>query len=237
MRAPRLTPRHAWALSLLSACAPLPSELEREGACGPDVDDAPGLVVAAASDEFTYCSSCEPRCLIARDTLRSWDIDTRGGNGLAFDPASGGVENSARPRSCVEPPCPLEYEYSTGATYTRLYDAISSDDLSRSCDELIGQPVWQELSWDATIPPGTEIVLELRGGRSVAEVRTVTPVTARLSEIDTPTLNPTRVLMEAGLPLNPPILEVRVILHASVDRRATPTLRSLSMEIWCWEGE
>ena len=226
--------RHAWALWFLSACAPLPSELEREGPCGPERELPPGVVVAAASDEFTGCASCEPRCFRASDTLRSWDVVERGSNGLVFDPVSGGGVNAREPRPCAEPPCPLEYGYSTGATWTRVYEAVAADRLSR-CDAFGDIPLWT-VSWDAAIPTGTEIVLELRGGRTWLELSTATPVSVRLSALDAPSLHLTSVLLEAGLlgpQLTPQVLEVRAILQASADRRATPTLRSLSMELLC----
>ena len=72
------------------------------------------------------------------------------------------------------------------------------------------------------------------------ELPAATPVTIRLSELDTPSMSPTSAIREAGLSGRaeaPFVLEVRAILHASPDRRATPTLRSLSMEVWCVEGE
>jgi len=229
--------RHAWALSFLSACAPLPSELEGEGGCGPEPE--PGVVIAAASDEFTVCASCEPWCFHASDTLRSWDVERQGSNGMVFDPVSGGGVNATEPRPCAEPPCPMELGYSTGAPYPRPYEAFAADG-DAPCNEINEESNWDELSWDATIPTGTEIVLELRGGWTRPEISTALPVSVRLSELDPPRLDPTLAFIRAGLsgPLSTPgLLEVRAILHASADRRVTPTLRSLSMELLCLPGD
>lgn len=64
-----------------------------------------GVVVAAASDDPFTCSSCEPRCFRAVDTIRSTDVMERGTNGLVFNPATGGAENPGMPVTCTSGSC------------------------------------------------------------------------------------------------------------------------------------
>jgi hypothetical protein len=64
-----------------------------------------GVVVAAASDDPFTCSSCEPRCFRAVDTIRSADVMERGTGGLIFNPGTGGAENPGMPVTCTSGSC------------------------------------------------------------------------------------------------------------------------------------
>jgi hypothetical protein len=79
------------------------------GACEdihPMVDEnGVGVVIAAASDDPLQCSSCEPRCFRAVDTIRSRDVMERGTNGLIFNPGTGGAENPGTPVVCTSGSC------------------------------------------------------------------------------------------------------------------------------------
>lgn len=216
--------RHAWALSFLSACAPLPSELEAEGACGPEVELPAGVTVAAASDEFTVCSSCEPQCFRASDTLRSWDVEQRGSNGMVFAPSSGGAENRALIEPCEEPPCGVVY--STGATYTRLYDGAYDN-----CAP--GDVLWWGWGWSASVPEGTHITFDFRTAPSPRTLAEAVPAIVEIGPTTMPGGDLSDVFRSADIWRPWPFLEVRAVLHASVDRRRTPTLYSFYVEHSC----
>lgn len=130
-------------------------------------------------------------------------------------------------------------EYDTGATYTRLYNSLMTEDAATPsviCDPITELTVWGDFTWGATLPVGTSITFEFRGGRTPAEVAAATPVTYLATPASVPPINLTSMFMAAGQPVNPPLVEARAILNSSPDRYRTPTLRTMSAEFNCFPG-
>jgi len=70
-------------------------------------EDGQDVRIEAASDDPIVCSSCDPLCFRANDTIRSRDVMENGGNGLVFNPApgAGGAENPGMLVVCRDPSC------------------------------------------------------------------------------------------------------------------------------------
>ncbi|MBN8610622.1 MAG: hypothetical protein J0L92_08565 [Deltaproteobacteria bacterium] len=133
------------------------------------------------------------------------------------------------------------FEYGTGGTYTRLYDTTRTEDAATPsviCDPLTENPIYQEFGWDATVPEGTSITFEFRGGRTAAEAATAAPVLFNVTPTTLPPIpSVSAMFVMAGRDAaisQAPFMEVRAILNSSADRRLTPTLRGFSLEFICF---
>ena len=131
-------------------------------------------------------------------------------------------------------------EYDTGGTYTRVYDTTMTEDAATPsviCDPLTETPLFNEFTWDATLPTGTSITFEFRGGRSAAAAAAASPVSYVVNPATIPPIpNVTALFVMAGrdsAEAQAPFMEVRAVLNSSADRRRTPTLRGFSLEFTC----
>lgn len=131
-------------------------------------------------------------------------------------------------------------EYGTGATYTRLYDTTMTEDAATPsviCDPITERPVYRQFTWDATIPAGTSITFEFRGGNTAAMAAAAMPVSYSVLPATVPPIpDLTNLFLMAGrepLEAQSPYMEVRAVLNSSSDRRRTPTLRGFSLEFTC----
>jgi hypothetical protein len=78
-------------------------------------EDGRDVVVQAASDDPFACSPCEPLCFQARDFIEgNTDIVERGSNGLVFNPARGGGENTGNLVPCSDLSCGTRSAVGTG---------------------------------------------------------------------------------------------------------------------------
>jgi hypothetical protein len=80
-------------------------------------EDGRDVVIEAASDDLFACSPCEPLCFQARDFIEGdQDILERGDNGLVFNPALVGGENTSRFVPCADLSCGTRSTIGVGST-------------------------------------------------------------------------------------------------------------------------
>lgn len=198
-------------------------------------DEELAVAVESSSDAPALCSTCEPGCYLTIDTIRSADVEARGSGGLTFSPELAGATSSAQLMPCDDFPCVDEWEYVDGASYERIYAAYDPG----LCNPLNEAPLWSDLAWAATIPEGTSITLEIRTGNSLSDARMRPIRTVEITGASESPLFLARVLVEMGLTsaeVYAAYVIVRAVLHPSADRRRAPTLRGLSLEMYCQTG-
>ncbi len=224
----------AWlwaAVGGLTACVAEPPR----STCGERGDDDLGVAVAASSDDFEPCAPCEPRCFRALDSIRSADVAVRGRGGLRFDPALAGATAPRHRVPCEDFPCVAEWEYEDGASYERVYGAYDPG----RCDPLNEAPLWSDFEWAATIPAGTSITLEIQMTNILPATSERPTRTIEISGASESPLFLAAALVEMGLSsaeVYAPYAIIRVVLHPSADRLRAPTLRGLSLEMYCQGG-
>ncbi len=128
------------------------------------------------------------------------------------------------------------YTYSTGGTYTRVYDSTSTEDAMPPrpiCDPITELPIWGDFLWSGDTPSGTSIRFEFRSANSRAGLATAAPATLITPPATSPLPSLSALMVSQGLAAQLPFMEVRAILNANPGMTATPTLRSFSLEFSC----
>jgi hypothetical protein len=111
-------------------------------------------------------------------------------------------------------------------------------DVTEGCDVPPNRPVWGDLTWIASFPVGTSIVLEIRTAAREADVPSATPVRVMVDATGpAPPRNVTELLRLAGVPDDLPYLRVTAVLQGSVDRARSPVLTEMALTYTCVPAE
>ena len=120
--------------------------------------------------------------------------------------------------------------YAPMATYWHDYDST----MRCAVDE---RPVWGTLTWNANIPAGTSIRVDLRTANTLGALPTATPVGVVNLTNGAGMVDITSTLIAAGAVSGAYDLRAFVTLNSSADRTQAPVLNSLGINYTCVPAE
>lgn len=142
--------------------------------------------------------------------------------------------NNGQPGSCTPDCLAFVPGYSTTGSYWRNYDATSVCSTPPTVrDPQI--PVWGELSWDASVPMGTQITFQIRVAATSAGLAMAAPVSFNVTSTASP-VDVESLLVAAGANHHLPYLRVTAVLSGP-GGAVTPILREFELDFRCINQE